>query len=376
MGERVFAVLGVFAGPDALLDAASKLEGRGVGKLEAYTPYPVHGLGEALALRRSPLAGMVMVMGTLGTAAAFLFQWWMNAYDYPIVVGGKPLASWQAFVPIMFEVTVLFSAFTAWLGAVFLLCRLPGLWHPMLSSSSMPKLTRDRFALSIESQGRDFDAEATREALRDAGALETEVVRFPPAPKPASLTLLLGLAGAGALACVVAGLATYWTIKVFPTLPPMSRMLQQPRLGAQRSSSVFAGSAGFAPVAEGTVARGRLPYPFKTPEEAAVLGNPLPRTKAVLAEGKRRFDTVCRVCHGPLADGKGTLTKAYGASPADLRTRRYQAFPDGSVYHAIMSGKNAMPSFAKALTEDERWSIIHYLRALQRAADAKDSDLP
>ena len=96
----------------------------------------------------------------------------------------------------------------------------------------------------------------------------------------------------------------------------------------------------------------------------------------MLAQGRKKFDTVCRVCHGPLADGKGTLTKAYGASPADLRTKRYQAFPDGSVYHTIMAGKNSMPSFAKILTEDERWAVIHYLRGLQRAGDAKDSDLP
>jgi len=120
MIERTFGVLGLFENPTALLAAVARLKPKALGRLEAYTPYPVHGLEEAMGLRRSPLGGMVMVMGVLGTITAFLFQWWMSSVDYPLVTGGKDPSSWQAFVPIMFEVTVLFATFTAGLG--MLLC--------------------------------------------------------------------------------------------------------------------------------------------------------------------------------------------------------------------------------------------------------------
>ena len=92
----------------------------------------MHGLDRALGLRRSPLGGMVMVMGILGALTALLFQWWVSAVDYPLVTGGKAPSSWQAFVPIMFEVTVLFATFTAGLGMLLLLNRLPFFGHPVL----------------------------------------------------------------------------------------------------------------------------------------------------------------------------------------------------------------------------------------------------
>ncbi|MBI5623287.1 MAG: DUF3341 domain-containing protein [Elusimicrobia bacterium] len=376
MAENPLAVLGLFKTPKALLEAVPELSSRGLGRLEAYTPYPIHGLSQALGLRRTPLAGMVMVMGAAGTAAAFLFQWWMNAYDYPLVTGGKPLASWQAFVPIMFEVTVLFASFTAWLGAVILLCRLPKLWHPVLGSKAMPGITCDRFALSIEAENESFDSDKARQALVEAGASDVELVIPLPEAEPASLAFLLRLACAGTLAAAFAGLAMYWTIKLFPLFPPMSRMLSQPKLDSRQPAGFFADAGGAIPSAPGAVARGRLPYPFKTPEEAAVLADPLPRDMETLRKGRAKFDAVCKVCHGPLADGKPTLTKAYGATPADLQAARYLTFPDGSVFHTITKGKNSMPSFSAVLTEDERWQVVQYLRALQRARNAKDSDLP
>ena len=113
MSERAFAVLGLFDSAQALIDAVPTVKAKRLGRLETYTPYPVHGMDEALELRRSPLAGMVLVAGFVGAAMALFFQWWMSAVDYPIPTGGKALFSWQAFVPIMFEMTVLFATFTA-----------------------------------------------------------------------------------------------------------------------------------------------------------------------------------------------------------------------------------------------------------------------
>ncbi|MCX5795167.1 MAG: DUF3341 domain-containing protein [Elusimicrobia bacterium] len=375
MLERAFGVLGIFESPTVLLAAVPKLKAKALGRLEAYTPYPVHGLEEALGLRRSPLGGMVLVMGVLGTITAFLFQWWMSSVDYPLVTGGKDPSSWQAFIPIMFEVTVLFATFTAGLGMLLLLNKLPKFWHPFLSSEASGAVTRDRFALSIEAEAGMLDVAAAQAALKEAGAVSVEVLAELAPPKRISINALLGLAGGGALVCVIAGAAMYWGIKLFPVLPPMSHMLVQPRLDAQLPSRFFKDGRGMQAPPAGTVARGGLPYPFEKLEQAKGLADPLPRTAEVLQLGRKVFSNNCLICHGPLADGNPILTAAYGGKPANLQAKKFLAYTDGEIYHTIMKGKDAMPSLGNGFTEDERWAVVHYVRALQRAQHAKDTDL-
>jgi len=376
MAEPVFGVAGLFESSTALLTAVPKVKGQGPWRLEAYTPHPVHGLEQALGLRRSPLAGMVLVMGLIGTATAWLFQWWMNSVDYPIVVGGKAVASWQAFVPVMFEVTVLFAAFTAGLAMILLLDKLPDFWHPFLLGKSCAAVTRDKYALCLEAEGGAFNPAAAQAALLAAGAASLETLPFPPPPKKSSLRALLALAAGGAAACWLAGTAMYWGIKLFPVLSPMSHMLEQPRLDAQKPSAFFKDGRGMRPPAPGTVARGALPYPFESLEQARGLANPLSRTAAVMRLGRKMFSNNCLICHGPLADGVPILSEAYGAKPANLQSRKFLAYTDGEIYHTIMRGKNAMPPFGGGFTADERWATVHYVRVLQRAQNAKDEDLP
>ena len=179
MSKKSYAVLGLFDTPDALMHAIPKLRAAKLGTVEAYTPYPIHGIDDALGLRRSPLGGMVLVMGVLGALTAFGFQYWISAIDYPIITGGKSAASWEAFVPIMFEVTVLFATFTAGLGMLLLLNRLPFFGHPVLSSKAMKGITRDRYALALEAESEAFDSAAAAQALEAAGAADIEVLPAP-----------------------------------------------------------------------------------------------------------------------------------------------------------------------------------------------------
>jgi len=123
------------------------------------------------------------------------------------------------------------------------------------------------------------------------------------------------------------------------------------------------------------VARGFLPSGLAAPEDGARLVNPLPMTSAVLARGRTEYQIRCTVCHGALGDGVSTLTAAYGAKPANLLAPAVRADPDGVIYGTIVLGKNAMPSYAADLPEDARWAVVHYVRALQRAQNAKDEDL-
>ena len=376
MSERCFSVLGLFDSAQALV-AAIPIVRRGTGALlEAYTPYPVRGIEKALGRRKSPIAGMVMVTGILGALGGLGLEIWTSAVDYPLVTAGKPPGSWQAFVPIMFEVTVLFAAFTAGLGMLALLNRLPMFRHPMLRSQSMPLITRDRFALAVEAEGQPLDVEQTASLLRAAGASAVEVVGMPAPPGPVSPNAVLMAFAALAMSCAAAGYLTYWAVKLFPVFPPMVHMLDQPRLDPQRASAFFSDGFGMRLPVAGTVARGHLPYLIETPDEAAVLSSPLPRTAAVLQAGREGYRTYCAPCHGVLGDGKPTLTAAYGAKPANLTSQAIRDYPDGRIYHVIAAGRNAMPGYSWELNQDQRWAVVDYVRALQRSQSAMDSDVP
>jgi len=375
MSETSYAVLGIFDTPDALMQAIPKARAAKLGTVEAYTPYPIHGIDGALGLRKSPLGGMVLVMGILGALTAFGFQYWISAIDYPIITGGKAANSWEAFIPIMFEVTVLFSTFTAGLGMLLLLNKLPFFGHPVLSSKAITGITRDRYALAIEAESEGFNSAAAAQALKDAGAAEVEVLPAPDRSPFLTSDFILRTLGGIFVACLVAGIGIYLATKWFPLLKPMVYMQDQPRLNAQKPSTFFKDGHGMQQPVAGTVARGHLPTATGTQDASASLQNPLPQTQAVFAVGKKAYHNRCEVCHGALGNGQGSLTSAYGGKPANLQSQQFRDYPDGKIYWAIVNGKNSMPSHAPYLSESERWSVVHYVRALQRAQNAKDEDL-
>ena len=370
-----YAVLGIFDTPIALMQAIPKARAAKLGEVEAYTPYPIHGIDDALGLRKSPLGGMVLVMGVLGALTAFGFQYWISAVDYPIITGGKAANSWEAFIPIMFEVTVLFATFTAGLGMLLLLNKLPFFGHPVLSSKAITGITRDRYALAIEAENEGFDSAAAAQVLKGAGAIDVEVLPAPDRSPFLTSDFILRTLGGIFVACVVSGIAMFLITKWFPLLAPMKYMQDQPRLNAQKASGFFKDGHGMQKPVVGTVARGHLPTATGTQDASASLINPLPRTKEVFAQGKKVYINRCEVCHGALGNGSGSLTAAYGAKPANLQAQQFRDYPDGKIYWAVMNGKNAMPSHAPYLNESERWAVVHYVRALQRAQNAKDEDL-
>jgi cytochrome c553 len=376
MPDRAFSVLGVFDSARQLMAAIPAVRVRVQGRLEAYTPYPVHGMEVALGLRKSPVGGMVFIMGLIGAISALALEMWTEGIDYPLMTAGKPVLSWEAFIPIMFEVTVLFACFTAGLGMLLLLNRLPFFRHPMLRSKAMPLITKDKFALAVEADGLPLDVDAITAVLRDAGAQAVEVIERPAPIGPVSARFLLRVVLGIALSCLMAGYLTYWGVKLFPIAVPMVHMLDQPRLDPQRESAFFADGFGMRLPVTGTIARGHIPYMIPDRDTAAALANPLPRTESVLSQGKQAFVTYCSVCHGILGNGIPTLTAAYGAKPANLVAQTIRDYTDGRIYHAIVMGRNAMASYAGDLTQDERWALVHYVRVLQRALNARDEDVP
>jgi mono/diheme cytochrome c family protein len=376
MSGGTFAGLGLFSDAHKIVDAAKQIRPRQLGRLEAYTPYPVHGLDRAIGLQPSRLGRLVMVMGVIGASLALLFEGWVSAVDYPLITSGKALFSWQAFVPVMFEVTVLFATFTAGLAMLFALNKLPFFGHPVLHSKAIKGITRDKLALSIEASSAGFDAEAARQALLDSGAESVEIVPVPTWDRPLTLLGLLRTIAAIVAACVVAGAGLFAAEKLIAVVPPMVRIQNQPKLNAFRESSFFPDGRGMRPAVTGTVARGHLPPAFSTPEEAGILlSNPLPLTQSIAERGRKVFNDHCAICHGLVGNGVPLLSRAYGGKPGNFLSNEIRARPDGHYFGVLMLGKNAMPSYAADLGEDDRWAVVHYIRILQRAQNAKDEDL-
>jgi hypothetical protein len=160
----IVGMVALYDSPDALLRAAAAVRDAGYRRWDCHSPYPIHRLDAAMGLKPSPVPVICLAVGFLGAALAMLMQWWMNAVDYPIRIGGKPMFSWPAFVPITFELFVLFAALTI-VACLIIFCRL-WRWHsPLHDAALMAQLTCDRFAVVLDARDARFTADAARALL-------------------------------------------------------------------------------------------------------------------------------------------------------------------------------------------------------------------
>lgn len=169
----LFGVLARFGSPRDLYQACEHVRDAGYTRWDAHTPFPVHGLDRAMGLRRSRLPWIVLVLALGGALGGFLLQTWVHSIEYPSVISGKPFFAWPAYVPVTFELAVLGGALGAVLG-MFHLNRLPRHHHPVLAAPGFERASDDRFFISIEAEDERFDAAATPELLRRAGASRLE----------------------------------------------------------------------------------------------------------------------------------------------------------------------------------------------------------
>lgn len=170
-----FGLLAEFERVEDLRAACRRLHEAGYKLYDAHTPFYVHGLQNPTSGEASPVPVFVLIAGLAGAAAGMLLQWWVSVVAYPHLVSGKPLFSWPAFVPIMFECGILGGALGA-LGGFLWTVRLPRLHHSLFNSERFERVTDDRFFISLEARDALFDWEKTGRLLRDCGALHIEMI--------------------------------------------------------------------------------------------------------------------------------------------------------------------------------------------------------
>ncbi len=164
----LYGLLAEFETPTQVLRAAEAAHAHGYRRMDAYSPFPVEGLSEAVGYHKDRVALVCLVGGLLGLITAFALQVWINVVSYPINVGGRPYYSWPSFIVVCFEMTILFGGLSAAIGMLGM-NGLPLPYHPLFNAPEFARASNDRFFLCIEAADPYFDLQLTREFLESLG---------------------------------------------------------------------------------------------------------------------------------------------------------------------------------------------------------------
>jgi hypothetical protein len=159
-----FGLMAEFESPQALLAAAEATRKAGYTKTDAHSPFPIHGMEEALGIKERAVAPIVLAGGLAGCLGGYGLEYWTQVIDFPMNIGGRPYHSWVSFIPPAFETTILFGAFAAVFG-MLALNGLPQPYHPVFNNPRFDRASQDAYFLVIETADPKFDAAATRQFL-------------------------------------------------------------------------------------------------------------------------------------------------------------------------------------------------------------------
>ncbi|MEN1679759.1 MAG: quinol:electron acceptor oxidoreductase subunit ActD [Planctomycetota bacterium] len=427
---KTLGVLAEFAGPDELVEAAAKTTDAGYRKVEAFSPFPIHGIDDALRAPKTLLPWLVFGAGLSGCVIAIAMQYYMNATEawwpfsgYQYNISAKPFFSLPANIPVTFELIILLSAFGSFFG-MWALNGLPMLSNPLFKSERFQTATSHGFFLWIDAQDGKFDKDGAAEFLGSIGATGSEPIEQETAGREIPGFLL----AVGAVATAIALVPPLWVAAAAgkssqPRLSIWWCMDYQPKYKAQSATSreLFADGRSMRSKVEGTVPRGTLDTDLRyyegiqseTPDGMAGGGNAsvqfvnlqdpgaeaaatppepdwttefpeqIPLTAETMNRGQERFNINCSACHGLDGKGLGLVTQRALAlqtptwvRPTNVHTEDVRKQPVGKLFHSITHGVRRMPGYGQQITVEDRWAIVMYVRALQRQQGATEADVP
>ncbi|RMF72991.1 MAG: DUF3341 domain-containing protein [Planctomycetota bacterium] len=399
---RVCGMIAEFESPGELIRACERVREAGYKLFDAHSPHPVHGIDRAIGIRMTVLPWIVMIGGVTGCATGLLLQWYTNAVNirllptflqgYNYLVSGKPYFSLPANIPVIFELTVLFSAITA-VVAMLVLNNLPLFYNPIFRSERFRKATTDGYFISVDARDRKFDESATRELMDSLGSPHVEtIVDFPSSSLPPAWIRATTAVIAFLLLIPPFVIWRAWNAKTDkPRIHLIRDMDAQDKYKSQVAAPLFADGRAMRPIEPGTVAVGEL---LEDDHYYRGLANgtfastfPLHREEitldvAFLQRGRERFNVYCAPCHG--RDGSGGGMVAVRAAelgggwvpPANLNDKQIRERPNGHLFNTITNGIRTMPPYGSRIPPADRWAIVAYVRALQRSNHALLEDVP
>jgi mono/diheme cytochrome c family protein len=306
-----------------LLVAARKVRDSGYTRTDAFTPFPVHGIDDALGIKPTILPFIVLCAGLTGLCTALLMQWWMNGVDYPYIISGKPMGITPASIPVSFELTILFSAFTSFLGMIFL-NGLPRFSNPIFTNPRFDRTTDDRFFLYVDAADKYYNRESVKELLSGTHPDSLDEVLDDTSPSTLPRAVMLGV-----LLVVMTGLIPAMVVlnmrAGFSNLPRLHVFFDmdfQPKKKAQQTTTIFADGRTMRPQVKGTIARGQLDeqdpfYLGYDPSKLAVVEDES-GVKFVAIQEKAKESEQKPVDQKPAESGAGTASPAVAppAAPA------------------------------------------------------------
>ncbi len=381
--QKLYGALAEFDNVDSIVAAAKECRDRGFRKWDVHTPFPVHGMDDAMGVRPTILPWLVLIGGFAGLSIAVLMQWWMNAVDYPFKISGKPFFGLPAATPVAFELTVLIASLTAVFG-MLALNGLPKWFNPLFRVKRFSRACNDRFYIVVEGTDGTFDAKETPAFLESLGAIAVETVPLPDESEklPAGVVRFAWVFTSLVLLPPALLYAARNSTSSTPRVHLVPNMDFQVKYKTQTASPLFEDGRAMRLDPSGTVARGELDFhgSFMTGKEDNgdwVTELPVPATLATMERGRERFDIYCATCHGYAGRGDGPIHQrasqlalsgqAIWVTPTNLTEQRIVDQPFGQVVNSITEGINTMPGYRQQIPAKDRWAIAYYLRALQHA---------
>lgn len=426
--SQLVGLLAEFDGPKELTAAARKMNRAGFSKFDCYSPFPIHGIDDAMGTKPTRLPFIVLGCAFAGFITAQGMQHFMNGFDYPYIISGKPLYSIPSSLPVTFELSVLFSAFGALLG-MLALNGLPQLYNAIFRVESFRGVTSGKFFLGVEAADPQYDDVKTRtfvESLKPSSIEEYyESNESREIPKP-FFTILFVLGILALVPPVIIGQFRVIPSNV-PRIHPIQDMDMQPKVKAQNTSEFFADGRGMRLPIPGTIPQGGLRedskfylgltsddvdqatllpgakdatgaevnlnnYPWVTtiPEKIDPITGEVDSSfainEALMNRGQERYGIFCAPCHGVGGYGDGLVTqratlltnngKGSWIQPVSFHVDAVRKQPDGQLFNTITHGKGKMPGYSDQIPPEDRWAIILYLRALQKSQNASVGELP